>query len=76
MLKAVVSNFGERNKLMLKGVVSNFGERNKLMLKGVVSNLLCLLNPRHVSASKCHPQEVTCSFFKLLKFRIITVNST
>jgi hypothetical protein len=30
------------------------GERNQLMLKGVVSSLLCSLNPRHVSASKCH----------------------
>jgi hypothetical protein len=38
------------------------GERNQLMLKDVVSNLLCSLRPRHVSASKCHPQGVTCSF--------------
>jgi hypothetical protein len=35
------------------------GEGNQLMLKSVVSNLLCSLNPRHVSAFKCHPQQMT-----------------
>jgi hypothetical protein len=51
-------------------VLSIFHEsvkENQLMLKGVVSNLLCSLHPRHLSASKCHPQGVTCSFFKLLQ---------
>ena len=35
---------------------------NQQMLKGVVRNFIVLIKlPRHVSASKCHPQGLTCS---------------
>jgi hypothetical protein len=43
-------------------------KENQPILKGVASNLLCSLNPRYVSASKCHLQGVFCYFFKLLQF--------
>jgi hypothetical protein len=45
-------------------------KENQLLLKGVVCNLLCSLNPRHVSASKCHPQGVSCSFLCYSSFSL------